>query len=104
MKEFYEVRLKYYGKRKDYMVGMLGAEALRLSNQARFIIEICEKKLIVDNKKKKVLFQELQRRGYDPDPVNVSIVYPGRLQYTLLSFTLCRFILCVLKLRKLGNI
>ena len=39
MKEFYPLRLKLYGDRKDFLTGMLTAEALRLSNQARFILE-----------------------------------------------------------------
>jgi len=37
--EFYELRLKYYVKRKEYMEGMLLAESLKLANQARFICE-----------------------------------------------------------------
>ena len=33
LREFYTLRLEYYGKRKRYMEGVLGAEAARLSNQ-----------------------------------------------------------------------
>jgi DNA topoisomerase-2 len=35
MKEFFKVRLAYYGKRKDYLEGALQAESQCLSNQAR---------------------------------------------------------------------
>jgi len=35
LKEFFKVRLTYYGKRKDYLEGMLQAESRKLSNQAR---------------------------------------------------------------------
>lgn len=35
LREFYALRLDFYGKRKDYLVGMLGAEAAKLTNQAR---------------------------------------------------------------------
>lgn len=35
MREFYSVRLDFYGKRKGYLEGMLGAEAAKLTNQAR---------------------------------------------------------------------
>jgi len=35
MREFFDLRLEYYEKRKKHMEGMLEAEALRLSNQAR---------------------------------------------------------------------
>ena len=48
---------------------MLEAEALKLSNQARFILEKCDGSLVVENKKKKVMVEELQRRGFDSDPV-----------------------------------
>jgi len=37
--EFYDLRLQYYVKRKEYMEGMLSAESLKLANQARFICE-----------------------------------------------------------------
>ncbi|CAM6032214.1 unnamed protein product, partial [Sphagnum compactum] len=39
LKEFFEVRLQFYIKRKAYYEGMLEAEALKLENQARFILE-----------------------------------------------------------------
>jgi len=69
MKEFYDLRLKMYEKRKKYMEGTLGAEAAKLSNQARFILEKCDGTLKVENKKKKIMIDELSRRGYDSDPV-----------------------------------
>ncbi|XP_066940662.1 DNA topoisomerase 2-alpha isoform X2 [Macrobrachium rosenbergii] len=69
MREFFELRLKFYGKRKAYLVGMLEAEANKLSNQARFILEKCDGRLVVENKKKKDMIEELQRKGYDSDPV-----------------------------------
>ena len=48
---------------------MLEAEALKLSNQARFILEKCDGSLVVENKKKKNMIAELQRKNFDPDPV-----------------------------------
>merc|ERR1712060_980570 len=69
MKEFYDLRLKMYEKRKKYMEGTLGAEACKLSNQARFILEKCDGTLKVENKKKQLMIDELSRRGYDSDPV-----------------------------------
>jgi len=70
MKEFFELRLKMYEKRKKYLEGALGAEACKLSNQARFILEKCDGTLKIENKKKKLMIEELSRRGYDSDPVN----------------------------------
>jgi len=69
MKEFFDLRLKFYGKRKDYLEGMLEAEALKLTNQARFILEKCDGTLTVENKRRKAMIDELLRKGYDSDPV-----------------------------------
>jgi len=69
MQEFFDLRLDYYGKRKRYMEGILGAEAAKLSNQARFILEKCSNQLVIENKKKKAMIDELQRKGYDSDPI-----------------------------------
>lgn len=69
LREFYDLRLEYYQKRKDYLQGMLEAETSLLSNQARFILEKCNKTLTVENKKRKVMIDELIQRGYDPDPI-----------------------------------
>lgn len=69
LKEFYTLRLDYYVKRKNYLEGMLTAEASRLSDQARFIMEKCNNTLVVENKKRKTMIDELIRRGYKADPV-----------------------------------
>jgi DNA topoisomerase-2 len=69
LKEFFELRHQFYEKRKAYLEGMLQAEADRLSNQARFITEKCDRTLVVENKKRKVMIDELIKRGYEADPV-----------------------------------
>ena len=69
LQEFFELRVVMYQKRKDYMMGALTAEALKLSNQARFIVEKCDGVLVVENKKRKLMIQELVNRKYDSDPV-----------------------------------
>lgn len=47
LKEFFELRLHYYKLRKDWLVGSLGAEAAKLSNQARFVLEKIEGKVSI---------------------------------------------------------
>lgn len=47
LKEFFELRMKYYGLRKDWLAGMLGAESAKLSNQARFILEKIQGTLVI---------------------------------------------------------
>jgi len=69
MKEFYDVRVVMYDKRKKFLLGQMGAEAGMLSNRARFILEKCDGRLVIENKKKKDIVSELAKKGYDPDPV-----------------------------------
>lgn len=71
LKEFYILRLNMYQKRKEYLEGMLEAEAQKLSDQARFIVEKCSGELVVENKKRKTIVDELIKNGYQPDPVLV---------------------------------
>ncbi|XP_069011986.1 DNA topoisomerase 2-alpha [Embiotoca jacksoni] len=69
VKDFFELRMKYYVLRKDWLAGMLGAESAKLTNQARFILEKIEGTLVIENKPKKELILMLQQMGYDSDPV-----------------------------------
>ncbi|XP_057241268.1 DNA topoisomerase 2-alpha [Malurus melanocephalus] len=69
LKEFFELRLRYYSLRKEWLIGMLGAESAKLSNQARFILEKIDGKIVIENKPKKELIQVLIQRGYESDPV-----------------------------------
>jgi len=65
LSSFYELRLEFYGKRKDLLVRKLETEQKTLSNKARFVEEVCAGTLIVNNRKRKELLAELQERGYD---------------------------------------
>lgn len=47
LKEFFDLRLSYYGLRKEWLVGMLGAESTKLNNQARFILEKIQGKITI---------------------------------------------------------
>lgn len=47
LKDFFELRMKYYVLRKDWLLGMLGAESAKLSNQARFILEKIQGTLVI---------------------------------------------------------
>ncbi|TKS89985.1 DNA topoisomerase 2-alpha [Collichthys lucidus] len=69
LKDFFELRMKYYVLRKDWLAGMLGAECAKLTNQARFILEKIQGTLVIENKPKKELIRMLQEMGYDSDPV-----------------------------------
>lgn len=69
IQEYYELRLRMYAKRKDYLEGSLEAEATKLTNQARFIVEKCSGEIRVENKQRKVMVEELIQRGYPADPI-----------------------------------
>lgn len=47
LREFFDVRLDMYKRRKDYLEGMMAAESLRLDNIARFIIEKIEGTIVI---------------------------------------------------------
>ncbi|KAK6189373.1 hypothetical protein LQW54_013325 [Pestalotiopsis sp. IQ-011] len=68
MEEYYVFRYKLYKDRKSHWLGVLDAEHRKLSNQARFIKEIMDNKLVVNRKKKQVVVDELRERKYDPFP------------------------------------
>ncbi|XP_033100510.1 DNA topoisomerase 2-alpha-like isoform X2 [Anneissia japonica] len=69
LREFYDLRLRMYVKRKIHMERLLEAESNKLNNQARFILEKIEGKLVIENKTKRDMISLLLRNGYESDPV-----------------------------------
>ena len=45
--EFFKIRLELYAKRKEYLQGILQAEADRLKEQARFILEKIDGTIVI---------------------------------------------------------
>ena len=68
MEEFYQVRLRFYQKRKQYLLNEMRKELERLTNQARFVKMIIDGKLIVSKKKKAALVAELHKLGFTRFP------------------------------------
>jgi DNA topoisomerase-2 len=62
---FYDIRLDFYVKRKTRLVKNLRTEQMKLSNKARFVEEVCTGELVVSNRKRTEILQELQDKGYD---------------------------------------
>jgi DNA topoisomerase-2 len=58
--EYYNVRLLYYEKRKAYQLELLEYQLKLISYKVKFILMIIDKKLIVNNKKKSELEEELE--------------------------------------------
>jgi DNA topoisomerase-2 len=70
LRDFVITRRHIYVKRKQYLHGLLKAQADRLSNQARFILEKIAGNIVMENKKKKYIVDRLVEMKFDPDPVH----------------------------------
>nr|CAG4718231.1 unnamed protein product [Naegleria fowleri] len=68
LKQFYPIRLKYYHKRKDYMLEKLRKELDMLSNKVRFILEVINGTIDVKRRKKADLLNELKTKKYSAYP------------------------------------
>lgn len=68
MEEFYQVRLKMYQKRKQYMLSEMEKDLAKMTNQARFVQMIIDGKLVVSKKKKAALVAELKKLGFRAFP------------------------------------
>ncbi|CAJ0604912.1 unnamed protein product [Cylicocyclus nassatus] len=67
--EFFETRKQKYIERKAFMEGMLKSQSNRLTNQARFILAKIKGEIVMENKKKAAIVEQLVKKGFDPDPV-----------------------------------
>ena len=65
VQEFYGMRLQYYGKRRDFLIKDAEADLQRLNNRMRFILEVIDGKIRVNNRRKKEIELDLEAGGYD---------------------------------------
>jgi DNA topoisomerase-2 len=61
MEEFYTIRYEIYKKRKQHELNILEYQLKLISYKVKFILLIVEKKLIVNNKKKSDIENELEK-------------------------------------------
>ena len=62
---YYDVRLKMYQTRKDFMIESLERELILLTNKAKYIKENLDGTIDLRKKKKKQVTEMLQNKGYD---------------------------------------
>jgi len=62
---YYEVRLKLYQTRKDYMINAIERELVLLSNKAKYIKENLDGTIDLRKKKKEQVLEMLEAKGYD---------------------------------------
>ena len=64
IKEFYKFRLVWYQKRKDYIIDKLKNELLYLDAKIKFILDIIEERLKINNRKKSDIEDYLEKNEY----------------------------------------
>jgi DNA topoisomerase-2 len=74
IESFYEVRLKFYAKRKAYWLEKMKEDLYLISVKVNFILDVINKKILVNNVKKTVLLDRL-----------VELDYPKMLDKVLVS-------------------
>ena len=62
---YYDVRLKLYQTRKDYMIESLERELVLLTNKAKYVQENLDGTIDLRKKKKEQVVEMLQSKGYD---------------------------------------
>ncbi|OWB67653.1 hypothetical protein B5S30_g3016 [[Candida] boidinii] len=75
LEDYYHVRLDYYQRRKDQLATQFSNQLEKLSCQARFIKLIIDKELVVSNKKRLDLIEELQSLKFPGFDKNNNPVY-----------------------------
>lgn len=61
---YYPIRLKYYQKRKDYMIYALSAELILLTNKARYVQETLDGEIDLRKKRKEDILELLKSKNY----------------------------------------
>ena len=64
MMEFYEKRLELYEKRREYQLDQLKKALELISYKVKFILMVVEKKLIINNRKKKDIEVDLEKHKF----------------------------------------
>lgn len=64
LKDFFPYRLNFYERRKQFMLDQLGDELQTLLDKARFVQLIIDGKIVLSNKRKDVLMEELRQHGF----------------------------------------
>ena len=65
LQEYFPLRLSLYEKRREALLARLDREWRRMDNKVRFILSVVDGSLVVSNRKKAELLQELARQGYE---------------------------------------
>lgn len=64
--EFYELRLDYYVRRKEYLLSQLKRDLEVLDNKVRFILAVINEEIKIKKRKKKEIIVDLFKQGFTP--------------------------------------
>ncbi|KAK9837218.1 hypothetical protein WJX84_005222 [Apatococcus fuscideae] len=65
LEEFFHLRLDYYSRRRSALIKAAEAQLLKLSNQMRFIMAVISGSIVVSNRKRADIEQDLQAQDFD---------------------------------------
>lgn len=68
LRDFFDLRLEYYSRRRAALLKAAEADLLRISNKVRFILAVVGGELKLSNRKRGDIEAELEREGYDRLP------------------------------------
>eukprot|EP00043_Microstomoeca_roanoka_P011493 m.108253 g.108253 ORF g.108253 m.108253 type:complete len:1678 (-) comp15211_c0_seq2:413-5446(-) len=68
LREFYDVRLRLYQKRKSLLADRITNDYKKVDNKVRFIMEVIHGSLVINNRKKVDILGDLRTKGYAPFP------------------------------------
>ncbi|KAI7839009.1 hypothetical protein COHA_007248 [Chlorella ohadii] len=68
LREFYDLRLQFYAKRRAALLRSAEADLCRISNKVRFILAVVAGELKLSNRRKADIEAELEDEGYDKLP------------------------------------
>eukprot|EP00466_Bigelowiella_natans_P005266 jgi/Bigna1/57499/fgenesh1_pm.16_\ len=64
LREFYDLRLSFYGKRKEYLLNKLSDIVEKLQNKVRFVKAVIDGDVVIQRKKKNDILEQLIEQGY----------------------------------------
>jgi len=64
LEEFYDLRLEFYHRRKNYMLSKMERELVFLENKLKFIVYVNDEKIILRNRPKKEVVKKLIELGF----------------------------------------
>ena len=64
MKEFFKIRIHLYDRRKQYLLAKLTEEWDKLDNKSKFVLAVINNKLVVANRKKADIINDLRKQGF----------------------------------------